>query len=203
MEDASNQLILADDKPKPWITITVAGATAGIIVGAITFSAANGATKLVSSGSKLTMDAIGEVAGLGASYLVGPVTGTAIRVATKAASKSTEQSIEYSGLVAAGLLSAAAGAVTALSITAGTKLVEYSIEYGGKISKEVAIKLAEAYIRFKIAHSSYSETMDTGTIIEEDWVYLSEPPKPPQEPDDSNDNEMEDAKSEENTPINL
>ena len=202
MEDASNQLIIPDTKPQPWVTITVAGATAGIIVGAITFSAANGATKLVSSGSKVTMDAIGEVAGLGASYLVGPITGNAVRLATKAASKTTGESIEYSGLIAAGILSAAAGAVTALSITAGTKLLEYSIEYGGKISKEVAIRVAEAYLKFKIAHSNYSETEDTGIVIEEDWVYLSEPPKPLQELplDQSKEGEMEDAKSGSSTP---
>jgi hypothetical protein len=200
MEDASNQLIIPEDKPKPWITITVAGATAGIIVGAITFSAANGATKLVSTGSKLTMDTVGEVAGLGATYLVGPITGNAIRLATKAASKTTTESIEYSGLIAAGVLSAAAGAVTALSITAGTKLVEYSIEYGGKISKEVAIKVAEAYLKFKMAHSIYEETADTGIVIDEDWVYLSEPPKPQHElVDESNEIEMQDAHS----PINL
>lgn len=196
MEDASNQLIIPE--PKPWITITVAGATAGIIVGAVTFSAANGATRLVSSGSKFTMDMIGEVAGLGADYLVGPITGSAVRLATKAAAKTTEQSIEYSGLITAGVLSAAAGAVTALSVTAGSKLIEYSIEYGGKISKEVAIKLAEAYLRFKTLHSEYSETEDTGAAIEDDWIYIKDIkppqlPQPSQPPSQPNEREMEDA----------
>lgn len=172
MEDASNQLIIPE--PKPWITITVAGATAGIIVGAVTFSAANGATKLVSSGSKLTMDTIGEIAGLGAAYLVGPITGNAVRLATKTAAKTTEQSIEYSGLITAGILSATAGAVAALSVTAGTRFIEYSIEYGGKITKEVAIKLAEAYLRFKSSHSEYSETEDTGALLEDDWIYIKD-----------------------------
>ncbi len=174
MADASNQLIISEDKSKPWITITVAGATAGIIVGAVTFSATNGASKLVSSGSKLTMDTLGEVAGLGATYFVGPITGNIVRLATKAAAKTTGESIEYSGLIAAGFLSAAAGAVTALSITAGTKLVEYSIEYGGKISKEVAIKLADAYLRFKTTHSQSIETSDSGVIIENDWIYVED-----------------------------
>jgi hypothetical protein len=192
----TNEIVQYDEKQKSWITITVAGATAGIIVGAVTFSAANSATKIVSSGSKLTMDAIGEVAGLGTTYLVGPVAGHAVRLATKAAAKTTEQSIEYSGLITAGVLSAAAGAVTALSITAGTKLIEYSIEYGGKISREVAIKLSEAYLKFKAAHSSYNETDDIGVLIEEDWVYLAEPPKPPGEPQ-CNESEMEEAKSTE------
>lgn len=181
MEDASNQLIIPGDNQKGWISITMAGATAGIIVGAVTFSATSGATKLVSSGSKLTIDALGEVAGLGASYLVGPVTGHAVRLATKAAAKTTEQSIEYSGLITAGVLSAAAGAVAALTVTAGTRLFEYSIEYGGKISKEVAIKVAEAYIRFKSSHSEYVETEDIGSIIDNDWVYLEEMPQNNQE----------------------
>jgi len=181
MEDASNQVLIP--VPKPWITITVAGATAGIIVGTLTFSVANRATKLVSSGSKLTMDAIGTVAGMGVTYFVGPVTGNAVRLATKAAANTTKESIEHSGLIAAGILSAAAGAVTALSITAGSKLVEYSIKYGEKISKEVAINVAEAYLKYKMSHANYSETDDTGIVIEEDWVYLSEPPTPLEEDD--------------------
>jgi hypothetical protein len=151
------------------------------------------------------MDTIGEVAGLGASYLAGPITGNAVRLATKAASKATTESIEYSGLIAAGIISATAGAVMALSVTAGTKLVEYSIEYGGKISKEVAIKVAEAYLKFKMAHSNYSETDDIGTVIEEDWVYITGLPKPPQEPeyDESNQSEMQDANTPPNSPTNL
>jgi len=49
------------------------------------------------------------------------------------------------------------------------------------------MNVAEAYLKFKMSHANYNETDDTGIVIEEDWVYLSDPPKQFEDEEDTTD----------------
>lgn len=164
---------LSPDK-KSWVTITVAGATAGVIVAALTFSAACTASNAVASTTGFTVDIVGEAASIGTSYFIGPAAGYSVKLATKVAAHATKETMTYSGIVAAGTLSTVVGTVTALTITAGTRLVEYSIEYGGKMSKEVALRVSEAYLHYKTSQSAFIETGDLGESVEDDWILLKD-----------------------------
>jgi len=164
---------------KPWITISVAGATAGAIVAAITFAATNTATSALATGSGFTIEALGEAAGMGTAYFMGPAAGYSVKIVSKAFSKTAENSVRQTGLVTSGIISAVAGAVTSLSITAGTHIVNYSIEYGGKISKEVAIKISESYLKYKMQTMQFKEKdVTTELLLENDWVLLEEISEP-------------------------
>jgi hypothetical protein len=158
---------------KAWITISVAGATAGAIVAAITFATTTTATGVLATSSGFSIEMLGEAVGMGANYFVGPASGYTAKVVTKAFAKSTEQTMKTSGLVTAGVISSVAGAVTALSVTAGEHMLNYSIEYGGKISKEIAIKLSEAYLKYKMKHTNFLDTGDLSEFeMENEWILI-------------------------------
>ncbi len=131
----------------PWISITVAGSTAGLMVAALSYTAATNVTDMAARGSGLTIQTVGTVASYGTSYFFGNIAGYSVRVISNALAHTAKEKIKYSGMVVAGAAAVAAGAVTALSVTAGQRVIEYSIEYGGEISKAVAQRLAEEYIK--------------------------------------------------------
>lgn len=159
----------------PWITISVAGATAGAVVAAITFAATNTATNAVATGSGFTLEALGEAAGIGTTYFMGPAAGYSVKIISKAFSKTAENSVRQTGLITSGVISAVAGVVTALTITAGSHIVNYSIEYGGKISKDVAMRISESYLKYKMQTMQFNEKdVTTELLLENDWVLLEE-----------------------------
>lgn len=169
---------IIEEPKKSWITITVAGMTIGMTVAAATYVAASMTANAAATVSGFTIDMIGQAAGLGTSYLLGPASGYGVKLATNAFAKTAEASVKHSGVITAGVLSAAAGTATALSITAGTRFFEYSIEYGGKLSKEAAIKISEAYLKYKISQLRVDESGEVGKLEDEDvdngWLLITD-----------------------------
>ncbi len=159
---------------KPWITITVAGATAGVMVSALAYSATYHAGSAAATTTGFVMDAAGEVLGLGAKALFGDVAGVTVKVMSKGAAKTSEETLRTGSYVSAAVVSAVAGAATALTITLGTRVVEYSIEYGGKISREMAQKFSEMYLTYKAGHSEFLETGDIAQLEDGDWVLIAD-----------------------------
>lgn len=162
-------------QPKPWISITVGGATAGVIVAALTFTATSTAANAVATSTGFAIDIIGSAVSVGTTYFMGSVAGCSVKLASKVASKTTEQALTHSGLITAGIMSTVACAATALTVTAGTRLIQYSIEYGGKISHEVAIQISEAYLKYKATNSKFNETGDLEELVDDDWMLIHEP----------------------------
>ena len=105
---------------KPWITITVAGATAGVMVSALAYSATYHAGSAAATTTGFVMDAAGEVLGLGAKALFGDVAGVTVKVMSKGAAKTSEETLRTGSYVSAAVVSAVAGAATALTTIALT-----------------------------------------------------------------------------------
>jgi hypothetical protein len=160
-------------EPSPWITITVAGATAGVVVAAITYATTSTTTNAMATTAGFTLDILGDAISAGVTYFMGYVPGYAVKFATKSAAKTTEDTIKHTGMIASAVISSAAGAATAVSITIGTRLVECSIEYGGKISRELALQLSEAYLRYRASRSSFEESGNVCELVDNDWIILS------------------------------
>ncbi len=156
-----------------WITITVGGVTAGAAAAAVTYTATLTTSKALAFGSSISMSALGEVAGYGASYFLGPAAGVTVRIVSNTAAKTAEETIKNSGYYAAAGAAAVAGALTALTVTIGTRAIEYSIEYGGKLSKEVAQQISEAYIKYKMSHVQFSDYTPVNELEDNDWVVIS------------------------------
>lgn len=159
-----------------WITITVGGVTAGAAAAAVTYTATLTTSKALAFGSSVSMSALGEVAGYGASYFLGPAAGVTVRIVSNTAAKTAEETIKNSGYYAAAGAAAVAGALTALTITIGTRAIEYSIEYGGKLSKEVAQQISEAYIKYKMSHVQFSDYTPVTELEDNEWVVISSDP---------------------------
>lgn len=155
-----------------WITITVGGAAAGATVAALTYSSTLMSTRALAVGSSISMNVLGELAGYGATYFAGPASGMSVRIMAHSFGKTSEEAIRSSGSVAAAGAAAVAGAITALSVTVGTRVIEYSVEYGGKLSKEVAQRISEAYLKYKLDHTQFSEYTPLEELDDNDWVVL-------------------------------
>lgn len=150
---------------KAWIKISTVATTAGMIAAAVTYAATARATSAAATASGLTVDAIAAAASAGARLAFGEVAGGAVRMVGSAASKTAEESVRQGGIVGAAIASAAAGAATALTVTIGGHAIEYTMEYGGKISRELAEKFSELYIKYRIERSPAIEAIEP-TILE-------------------------------------
>ena len=155
-----------------WISITVKGASAGVVVAAVTYAATAHLASAAATSTGFTMDMLGEAAGLGTKFLLGDAAGLAVRIVTKGAAKTSEASIKHTGTLAAAATAAVAGATTALTITLGTRIVEYSIEYGGKISQDIAKRFSEAYLMYKAGHTDFVETGNIQELIDNEWIII-------------------------------
>lgn len=158
--------------PSSWITITVGGAAAGATVAALTYSSTLASTRALAVGSSVSMNILGELAGYGASYMGSPESAMTIRIMAHTIGKTSEEMIRSSGVMAAAGAATAAGALTALTVTAGARVIDYSIEYGGKISKELAQRISEAYLKYKLDHTQFSEYTKLEELDDEGWVVL-------------------------------
>ena len=163
----------AADK-RPWITITVAGTTVGLIVAAATYAATAATTSAAATTTGFTVEMLGELAGLGATSLLGPAAGLSVKVVSRGFAKTSEAALRQSGQLTAAAAAAVAGATTALSITVGTRIIEYSVEYGGVMSREIAAKFSEAYLMFKARHSQqFLDSGDITALEDDDWVLVN------------------------------
>jgi hypothetical protein len=151
----------------PWITISMLGTTLGTAVAGATFVATHTSSKALASTTGLTLSLLGEVASMGASVLFGNIVGVSVRVLSKTVAATTEQAMNQTGYVTAGVLAAVAGATTALSVSVGSRVINYTIEHGGKISKEVAEKISETYLRYRATHGDLEDIQDWVEIEEE------------------------------------
>jgi len=155
-----------------WINITVGGAAAGGAVAALTYATTLASTKTLATGTSISFNVLGEIAGYGASYFYGNAAAMSVRIMAHTAGKASEEAIRNSGYLAAAGAATVAGALTALSITVGTKAIEYSVQYGGKITKEMAQKISEAYLKYRLQEAKEVELTE---INDQDWVILQLP----------------------------
>ena len=155
-----------------WINITVGGAAAGGAVAAFTYATTLASTRALATGTSVSFNILGELAGYGATYFSGSAAGMSVRIMAHTAGKASEEAIRSSGYLAAAGAATVAGALTALSITVGAKAIEYSVQYGGKITKEMAEKISEAYLKYRLQNS---EEIELTEINDQDWVVLQLP----------------------------
>ena len=170
-------VLAADDAAakSPWIKITVAGMTAGVVVAAVTYAAAENSSHAVATATGATINLAGRLAGLGADYIGGAALGTTVRIVSSAAAETTKQSIITSGRLGSAAVAATAGAVTALTITVGTRLVQYTIEYGGQLTREAAVRLSEMYLKYKSVQSGFVESGNINDLNADQWVIVGDP----------------------------
>ena len=176
MDDASTEIVPYEPvgEKRPWITITVAGTTFGIIVAAATFAATVATTSAAATTTAFTMEMLGELAGLGATSLIGPAAGLSVKVVSREIAKTSESALRQGGQFTAAAVAAVAGATTALSITVGTRIIAYSVEYGGAMTRDIAAKFSEAYLMFKARHSAqFLESGDINALQDDDWVMVN------------------------------
>ena len=176
--DAPSNAIVPRDptvtEKRPWITITVAGTTVGLIVAAATYAATAATTSVAATTTGFTMEMLGELAGLGTTSLLGPVAGLSVKVVGRGFAKTSEMALRQSGQLTAAAAAAVVGATTALSITVGTRIIEYSVEYGGAMSREIAAKFSEAYLMFKARHSQqFLESGDITALEDDEWIMVN------------------------------
>lgn len=165
-----------DDAAKsPWIKITVAGMTAGVVVAAVTYAAAENSSHAVATATGAGINIAGRLVGLGADYIGGSALGTTVRIVSSAAAETTKQSIIASGRLGSAAVAATAGAVTALTITVGTRLVQYTIEYGGQLTREAAVRLSEMYLKYKSVQSGFVESGNINDLNADAWVIVGDP----------------------------
>ncbi len=159
----------------PWIKITVAGMTAGVVVAAVTYAAAENSSFAVATATGAGINIAGRLAGMGADYIGGAALGTTVRIVSSAAAETTKQSIITSGRLGSAAVAATAGAVTALTITVGTRLVQYTIEYGGQLTREAAVRLSEMYLKYKSVQSGFVESGNINDLNADAWVIVGDP----------------------------
>jgi len=155
-----------------WINITVGGAAAGGAVAALTYATTLASTKALATGTSISFNVLGELAGYGATYLSGSAAGLSVRIMANTVGKASEETIRSSGYLAAAGAATVAGALTALTITVGTKAIQYSVEYGGKITNDMAQKISEAYLKYRLQNT---EQIELTEINDKDWVILQLP----------------------------
>jgi len=127
--------------------ITIEGLAAGATAGAIAFTLTSLTTDVVAKTAKYTMKGLGLAAAAGTKYWMGSIPSTTVSIACEMAAKTSENTIQRGGLLTSAAVGSAVGAATALTVTIGAHLVRYTIHYSKVLSTEVAIKLAEVYIR--------------------------------------------------------
>lgn len=157
---------------RTWITITPCGATAGVVAASLTYATAQSSSRVLSNASYYTVGSLGHLLASIATYFGGEPTGIAIRISSDIAKEYVCQSVHHGGTLTAAGLAVTAGAVTALSITLGTYAVEYSIEYGGKLTKEAALAISEAYLKYKSVQTGFVEKGDVNLLVEDDWLLV-------------------------------
>jgi hypothetical protein len=167
--------VLSDESKSPWIKITVAGMTAGVVVAAMTYAAAEHSSHAVATVTGKGIHVAGQLVGAGADWIAGPVAGTTVRIVSSAAAETTKQSILTSGRLGSAAIAATAGAVTALTITLGTRLVQYTVEYGGVLTREAAVKLSEMYLKYKSVQSGFVESGNITDLNSDQWVFVGDP----------------------------
>jgi hypothetical protein len=158
-----------------WIKITVAGMTAGVVVSAVTYAAAEHSSRALATATGATINIAGRLAGLGADYVGGTVLGTTVRIVSSAAAETTKQTMIASGQMGSAAVAATAGAVTALTITLGARLLEYTVEYGGQLSREAAVRLSEMYLKYKSIQSGFVESGNINDLNADQWVIVGDP----------------------------
>jgi hypothetical protein len=159
----------------PWIKISVAGMTAGVVVAAVTYAAAENSSHALATATGTGITLAGRLAGVGADYIGGAALGATVRIVSSAAAETTKQTMLTSGRLGSAAVAATAGAVTALTITLGTRLVQYTIEYGGQLTREAAVKLSEMYLKYKSVQSGFVETGNITDLNSDQWVIVGDP----------------------------
>jgi len=129
------------------IHITIEGLAAGATAGAIAYTVTSLTSDAVAKTANYTIKGIGMAAAAGTKYWMGPIPSATVRIACELAANRSEKTIQTGGILTSMAVAGAVGAATALTVTIGSHLVRYTIQYSQVLSKEVAIKLSELYIR--------------------------------------------------------
>ena len=127
--------------------ITIEGLAAGATAGAIAYTVTSLTSDAVAKTANYTIKGIGMAAAAGTKYWMGPIPSATVRIACELAANRSEKTIQTGGLLTSMAVAGAVGAATALTVTIGSHLVRYTIQYSQVLSKEMAIKLSELYIR--------------------------------------------------------
>ncbi len=175
ISEIANTIANDDASKSPWIKITVAGMTAGIVVAAVTYAAAETSSHAVATATGTGINIAGRLIGLGADYIGGAALGTTVRIVSSAAAETTKQTMITSGRLGSAAVAATVGAVTALTITVGTRLVQYTIEYGGQLTRESAVRLSEMYLKYKSVQSGFVESGNINDLNADTWVIVGDP----------------------------
>lgn len=165
----------SDTESSTWIKITVGGMTAGVVVAAVTYAAAEHSAHALATATGAGINIAGTVVGLGADMLAGKTLGTTVRIASSAAAETTKHAMITSGRLGSAAVAATAGAVTALTITLGSRIIQYTIEYGGQLSHEAAVKLSEMYLKYKSFQSGFVDSGNITDLASDQWVVVGDP----------------------------
>jgi len=157
-----------------WLHITAPAAAAGTVASVVTYTLLIQGTGAAATGTGWLVDGAGAAAAAGIRLIAGDVPAMSMRILGRVCSEGAAASIRSGGLWTSLGLAAAVGGTTAVTVSLGSQLVEATVEYGGALTKTVASRVAEAYLRFKQDPGSISDSSGMELIErqEGDWIIM-------------------------------
>ena len=165
-----------------WVNIHIpaAAAAAGTVASVLTYTLLIQTTGGIATGTGWLLDGAGAVAAEGARLVGGDVPATSVRILGRVLSEGAATSLRSGGQWTSLGLAAAVGGTTAISVTLGSRLVEATVEYGSGLTKAVATRITDAYLRLKqdpaSIDSSGSQIEFVETEREGDWILMDVAP---------------------------
>lgn len=137
---------MTDADPPGWLSLSSEALALGVTASAITYTLVSMASSTAATGTGLVVDAAGACAAAATRSLWGDLPAMTIRVLGRMGSKTSEESVRRGGTVAATALAALVGGTTVITVTVGSRLLHATVEYGGALTKEVAERVAAAFL---------------------------------------------------------
>lgn len=165
-----------------WLQISAEGISAGLTASAITYTLVSLTASAAATGTGLVVDAAGSVAASATRYFFGEVPAMTVRVLGRMGSTSGEESVQRGGKMVAIGTAVVVGGTTAIAVTVGTRVLHATIHYGGALTKEIATRVATAYLKYRAQtveqqqQQQAEQSMDAVWGEDGEWTLISEAP---------------------------
>jgi len=166
-----------------WLQISAEGISAGLTASAITYTLVSLTASAAATGTGLVVDAAGSVAASATRYFFGEVPAMTVRVLGRMGSTTGEESVQRGGkMVAIGTAVVVGG--TTIAVTVGTRVLHATVHYGGALTKEIATRVATAYLKYRAQtveqqqqQQQAEQSMDAVWGEDGEWTLISEASK--------------------------
>jgi len=167
-----------------WLQISAEGISAGLTASAITYTLVSLTASAAATGTGLVVDAAGSVAASATRYFFGEVPAMTVRVLGRMGSTTGEESVQRGGKMVAIGTAVVVGGTTAIAVTVGTRVLHATVHYGGALTKEIATRVATAYLKYRAQtveqqqqQQQAEQSMDAVWGEDGEWTLISEASK--------------------------